>query len=255
MRIKTNYHTHLALCNHAVGEAKDYVLEAVRLGYEELGISDHAPVCKDWFSDFDYHRLYGHKNMNMDQFYNDYLIQLKNINTKELSFKKGIETEYIEGHDEYYRGLLKHLDYMILGVHFYKVGDKYVDTYVEMTKEYMYAYARNVENALSTGMFKILAHPDLYLVGLDYFDEDCKKVANMIIDSCIKYGVYLEINCNSKTKKYPDYNFFKEVVGKPVKLIVGVDAHDPLRLSGDHIDYVYDLIDNLGLEVKERIEF
>lgn len=254
MRIKTNYHTHISLCNHAVGNAIDYVETAIKYGYELIGISDHAPVPKKDFPIEDYKRLFGDQNMSLETFYDDYLVQLDNINTDDIIVKKGLESEYIDGNDDFYRELLSKVDYMILGVHFFKVENKFIDSYLEINKEYMYEYAKNIDKALSTGMFKILAHPDLYLVGLDSFDEDCKEVANMIIDSCIKHDVYLEINCNGRPGKYPYYDFYKEVVGKPVKLIVGVDAHAPERLKGKHIDKVYDLIDELGLTVEDRIE-
>ena len=42
--VKNNYHTHIKLCNHAFGMPKDYVEEAIKLGMDSLGISDHNPV-------------------------------------------------------------------------------------------------------------------------------------------------------------------------------------------------------------------
>ena len=41
--MKTNFHTHHYLCKHAGGNTEDYVLEALKHGFEELGMSDHAP--------------------------------------------------------------------------------------------------------------------------------------------------------------------------------------------------------------------
>ncbi|MCK7488353.1 MAG: PHP domain-containing protein [Bacillus subtilis] len=47
--VKNNYHTHMYLCKHATGHVKDYVKEAIKLGFHSLGMSDHAPfaVLKD----------------------------------------------------------------------------------------------------------------------------------------------------------------------------------------------------------------
>ena len=42
--LKANYHTHLVYCGHAEGHAEDYIKKAIELGFDELGISDHAPV-------------------------------------------------------------------------------------------------------------------------------------------------------------------------------------------------------------------
>ena len=41
--MKTNYHTHTARCMHATGSDEDYVLSAIKGGYQELGFSDHTP--------------------------------------------------------------------------------------------------------------------------------------------------------------------------------------------------------------------
>ena len=42
--MKTNYHTHTARCMHATGSDEDYVLSAIKGGYQELGFSV-AAVC------------------------------------------------------------------------------------------------------------------------------------------------------------------------------------------------------------------
>ena len=44
MKRVSNYHSHVSLCGHAEGNVEDYVKEAIRCGYEEIGISDHAPI-------------------------------------------------------------------------------------------------------------------------------------------------------------------------------------------------------------------
>ena len=44
MKRVSNYHSHVALCGHAEGTVEDYVLEAIKHNYEEIGISDHAPI-------------------------------------------------------------------------------------------------------------------------------------------------------------------------------------------------------------------
>ena len=40
---KANYHTHTSRCHHATGSDEDYVLSAIKGGYEILGFSDHTP--------------------------------------------------------------------------------------------------------------------------------------------------------------------------------------------------------------------
>ena len=41
--MKTNYHTHTTRCHHATGSDEEFVLSAIKGGYQELGFSDHTP--------------------------------------------------------------------------------------------------------------------------------------------------------------------------------------------------------------------
>ena len=67
MRIKDNFHTHIYLCKHAVGNTAQYVKKAVNLGYESIGISDHGPILDH------YHEKFYSRRMNFDEYHNIYL--------------------------------------------------------------------------------------------------------------------------------------------------------------------------------------
>ncbi len=41
--MKTNYHTHTTRCHHATGSDEEFVLSAIKGGYQEIGFSDHTP--------------------------------------------------------------------------------------------------------------------------------------------------------------------------------------------------------------------
>ena len=41
--MRTNYHTHTTRCHHATGSDEEFVLSAIKGGYQELGFSDHTP--------------------------------------------------------------------------------------------------------------------------------------------------------------------------------------------------------------------
>ena len=64
--MKTNYHTHHYLCKHATGSVEDYVKEAIKEGFCEIGISDHGPINAEAFP-----------RMSMDEFNNIYLAELE----------------------------------------------------------------------------------------------------------------------------------------------------------------------------------
>ena len=63
--MKNNYHTHHYLCMHAEGDSFDYIEEAIKNNFSEIGISDHGPINADAF-----------KRMSINQFYNVYLKEL-----------------------------------------------------------------------------------------------------------------------------------------------------------------------------------
>ena len=39
-----DYHMHTSLCGHAVGQPEKYAEYALKIGLEEIGFSDHAPL-------------------------------------------------------------------------------------------------------------------------------------------------------------------------------------------------------------------
>lgn len=254
MKLNTNYHTHTVLCGHAVGDIKDYIDKAIALGYETLGFSEHAPLPMHMFNDYDSKRLYAYENMDMDTFYNLYLKRLHEEKGHcNLDIRIGLESEYLESNDAFYKELRNNVEYMILGVHFFMYKGKLIDTYSEINKETMYAYADTIERALQTKMFDYLAHPDLFLYNDIEFDSDARIVSERIIDSCIKHDVILEINANGKGK-YPRREFYELVKNKPVKVMIGIDAHDPNRLMGKHIEEAISLTKELGINVIEKLE-
>ena len=93
--LKANYHTHTYLCGHAVGDVKDYVNEAIRLGFKELGISDHAHTPEYFMSKVEYNHTQLYEIMSDRDFVNTYVPEVleakKNPNIKVYL---GLETEY-----------------------------------------------------------------------------------------------------------------------------------------------------------------
>ena len=110
--MKTNFHTHNYRCGHAVGNVEDYVKVAIREGYTELGISDHAPL-----------PLYYSDRMGMEQL-EGYLKEIEEAQKKyegKIKIYKSLEIEYFPEFVGYYKELREKLDYMVLGLHGFKI--------------------------------------------------------------------------------------------------------------------------------------
>lgn len=256
MRRISNYHSHIALCGHAVGTVEDYVKEAIRNGYEEIGISDHAPIPVEFVGKNMHEYLWLSQMMDKEIFENDYLIQLKKCINKyqNIHILKGLEVEYIKDKDYFYEYLLENVDYLNLGVHYFFDGDKITSTYDYINEREMAIYADTIEEALAKQYFSCLVHPDLYLYREKEFTPYHEKIARRIIEACIKNDVYMEINANGRNK-YPRIEFWKIVKEyKEAKIVIGSDAHKVEDFHGENVERVIKFAENLELEVSEKME-
>jgi L-alanine-DL-glutamate epimerase-like enolase superfamily enzyme len=87
--MKTNYHTHTTRCMHATGSDEDYVLSAIKGGYQELGFSDHTP--------WKYHTDYVADMRMLPEELPRYVESLRSLREKyrdQISIKIGLECEY-----------------------------------------------------------------------------------------------------------------------------------------------------------------
>lgn len=251
---KTNYHTHVKLCNHAEGMPIDYVKKAVELKYEEIGISDHGPLLDEWTF-----------RMNTDEYKNIYLpaldFAIKTYGNK-IKIYKGLELEYLESYNQYYEDLLKDLDYIILGQHIIKNKNRIYDIYKEMTAENVVLYKDQVIAGMKTGYFKILAHPDLFLFNYQEWNALTEKVSREIIEASIKFGVLLEVNANGIRRKpiinqdnqkvyiYPRIEFWKIVSEyKNAKVIIGEDNHKIAFTGDSNVKKAYQFAKDLNLNI------
>ena len=256
--MKTNYHTHHYLCGHAEGNVEDYVLEAIKHGFSEIGISDHGPI-----------NALAFPRMTYEEFENIYLIELEDAITKyknQIKIYKALEIEYIENDICHYKKLLEKLDYLILACHYYenkKVLHDY-SVYNVNNHERLKRYTEVIEEALDTKLFKILAHPDLFMTGyneLDSFGEECvMRIAN----AAIRNDVMLEFNAGGIRSNrrfdeegnpkyiYPNDSFWKVISKTNAKVIVSSDCHLPSDLYADATKTAEELAKKYELNIQEK---
>lgn len=250
--MRTNFHTHHYLCGHATGHVEDYVKEAISKNVKILGISDHAPVENGLF-----HR------MTESEFFNIYLKEIQEAKEKyknQIQIYRGLEIEYFYDYDGY-KPLLNHLDYLILGAHFYTgYQHDFGSSYAIDTKEKLSAYTKLLVDGMNTGYFKILAHPDLFMTGYPVFDDFCEACSKRIIETAIRNHVVLEYNANGLRRgkrtyidstidySYPNIHFFKLVSQYPnAKVIVSSDCHSPKDLYDEAMEMALSNLKALGI--------
>lgn len=257
--MKNNYHTHHYLCMHAEGDSFDYIEEAIKNNFSEIGISDHGPINADAFA-----------RMSINQFYNVYLKELNLAIDKykdKIKIYKALEIEYVYGDEDFYKKLLEDLDYLILGPHYYE-GEKILhpySVYTVNTHEKLERYTNFIVRALDTKLFKILAHPDLFMHGyveLDSFGEVCVK---RICEAAIRNDCLLEFNAGGiRSNRYfdelgnpkyrvPNDRFWKIVQTTNAKVIVNSDCHKPSELNDEAFNLARELASKYKLNIVKRV--
>ena len=234
MMKKYNYHTHTYRCKHAIGTDEEYVLAAIEAGYQILGFSDHAPY-RDYPSE--------RSHMDWEQL-DDYIscvLEMKEKYKDRIEIHLGLESEYYDYcHDER-KELKDRVEYLLLGQHFSDPLGKQTSYFKQNTEEEIMAYAKSVCEALDTGLFTYLAHPDVFMNRQTEFSEACEKAAHLIAAKAVEKNIPLEVNIRGSVRGkmpfpqgerfyYPHREFWKIASQYPITCVVGVDAHDPKDL-------------------------
>ena len=217
----TNYHTHTTRCGHAEGTEEEYILTALRCGFKVLGFSDHTP----WA--YATPGFVSRIRMLPSQL-DDYVLTLRGLREKyadKLHIRIGLEAEYFPAYLGWLKEEMERLDieYLILGCH-YDTGRRYAEQVVE---------------ALETGLYRYLAHPDLFLNRVTAFDADAEKACRDICAAAARLDIPLEYNMAGLTLQdrpdgslgYTRDEFWRIAAEYPVRAIVGCDAHAPSELD------------------------
>ena len=251
-----NYHTHTSRCGHAYGEDEEYVLAAIEAGYKVLGFSDHCP-----------YRDYPNKRSHMDwDEFPGYLESIRSLKEKYkgiIDIKLGIESEYYPELMAEKEEIRKQLDYFILGQHFIDpAGTR--SYFKNITDEEIMIYGKAVCEALDTGVYDYLCHPDVFMTRQEAFTKAGEEVAHMIARKAVETDTPVEINVhgigrglhdfpNGERYYYPFREFWEIMAQYPIKVLIGIDAHDPNQLLDmESLEKALDVVKGLNLNFIEE---
>ena len=252
MYMKANYHTHTWRCNHAEGNEKQYVENALKAGLEILGFADHTPYVfpGSYYSGF---------RMAMEQLpgYVNTVLRLREEYAGRIEIPLGLETEYYPKH---FAELLSRLrdypmDYLILGQHF--VGNEYDAPYnglASRDESLLRQYVRQSCDAMNMGFFTYFAHPDLI-----HYTGDEKIYRHHMRDICREAkscGVPLEFNLLGLAggRHYPTFGFWELAAEEGCEVVLGRDAHSPEALLDEKTEKkALEILDSLGIRPVEKV--
>ena len=259
--IRRNYHTHTYRCGHAIGNDEEYVLEAIGLGLQTLGFSDHVMLKH-------LHQPNVRGDFVQSENYFTSIRKLQEKYKERINILLGFEAEAFEEYFDYYKKLLddKTIDYLILGNHCTLDNVMVRPFFSKFTqKKDIIEYTDTLIKGIETGMFSIIAHPDYFMDSYLKWDLTAISCSKRIIKAAIKYDVALEFNLacirRGKVKKgnelrygYPYLPFWKLVKKYGAKVIVGIDAHAPSDITTHLNDEGYRLIQSLDLNIVDEIK-
>ena len=258
-----NYHTHTYRCGHAsMEEERKYVEAAIRAGFCELGFADHCPMPLPIDADpADCARFMGIR-MKMDETedYVSKLLALREEYKNDIKIHVGFEVEYIPEVFETLLGFISQFptDYIILGQHFNSItADKLVYFGAETrSKTVLKNYADMVCEAIGTGKFTYVAHPDLcnFHGALEVYEREMAR----IIETAKEHRIPLEVNLLglNSMRHYPNTVFWSLASDIGCDVVLGSDAHESEGMLPERALYhAQKLIqNNKGLRLLDKVE-
>lgn len=230
-----DYHMHTPLCRHAVGEPTEYAAQAVKIGLQEIGFSDHSPMRQD---DFDNWRMTA---AQLDEYVAK--VQQARVENPGLLIKLGLEVDYLPGQEDWIKELAaRHpWDYLIGSVHY--LSDNWdMDNPAKLSEwkkrdafEVWTAYFERLAMAARSRLFDIIGHVDLCKKFCFYPKEDCTPLFRNLVDAASRADAAIEINTAGLRKDckemYPSPQILALAKESRLALTFGSDAHDPQEVG------------------------
>jgi histidinol-phosphatase (PHP family) len=256
----TDYHVHLRPDEDGTPPERYFTSEnaqryrevATERGIEELGVAEHIHRFRQaldvWTHPF-------WRSQAVDDL-DDYCAFVR----EETDLKLGIEADFVPGREDRMANLLDahDWDYVVGSVHFLRdeAVDMRGDWDVWRSGEPRKVWGRYFESlgeAARSGMYDVLAHPDLVKVwgkGAPRPDGDPRRYYELAMDGIAESDVAVEVSTAGLRKPakeiYPDAAFLEMCLesGRPVAL--SSDAHLPDEL-GHEYDRALEFLDGLGV--------
>lgn len=232
-----DYHTHTPLCRHAEGEPEAYVDAAIQAGLSEFGMSDHAPAVPEPFDDW---RM---EEAELPAYF-DLVDRARAHAGDRIPVRAGLECDWLAGCEPWITDLASRYDwdYLIGSVHYLDDWDfdnpKWLGRWAETDVELVWRHYWDTYAAMAdSGLFDILAHPDLVKKFSYRPDGDLTRFYAPAIEAIAGSGKAIELNTAGWHKPcaeaYPSADFLKLAHSAGIPLVISSDAHAPAEVARD----------------------
>jgi histidinol-phosphatase (PHP family) len=246
-----DYHTHHYRCGHAAGTMEAYVEQAITVGLNEIGLSDHSPIYHLGDTPHALPRI----AMSQHELPN-YVREMADIRDRyadKITVRLGVESDYVLGWDAHFRNLWRQypLDYVIGSVHWVDNWLIFNRTLPEgRTVDEMYAtYLHTTQAAARSGVYDIIGHLDC-LKTAGY--QPTTAIAPLFEETVRVLGecdVAIELNTSGWRKQCNDCFPNAEILARcrhyGVPVTLSSDAHEPHYVAAD-FDRAVTLLREIG---------
>ena len=254
-----DYHMHLrgpddsALGPYSADRAEEYVEQARRARIGEIGFSDHVYYFRQGEHLWEIPWMLERCSDDLDEYVNAVL----EAKSRGLPVKLGLEVDYFPGIEVGIAELLEpyRWDFVLGSVHF--VDGFPVDQQPGLSQklspdEAWRRYFVWLRNAARSGLFDVLAHPDLVKIfGVRANEEETHYLRIETADGIEAAGVCVEVSAAGLHKPvgelYPDRELLAACHERGVPITLASDAHEPAHVGRD-VDKATDLAREVGYE-------
>lgn len=257
----TDYHVHLRPDERVntpeefftAANAERYREAATERGITELGVAEHIYRFRQALDVWQHPFWQRYAVDDLD----DYCEFVRD----ETDMRLGIEADFVPGREDRMASLLesRDWDYVVGSVHF--VGDDSLDTEdfsiwlkTESPERIWKRYFDALTASAQSGLFDILAHPDLVKVwGPDrpVPEGDLRRFYYPVVEAIADLDIALEVSTAGWRKPvaeiYPAPAFLEMAVDAGMPLALSSDAHTP-DILGHEYERAVELLDSLGVK-------
>jgi histidinol-phosphatase (PHP family) len=256
----TDYHLHLrpddldatAAAHFTPARVERYREVARERGIAELGVSEHIHRFRQALDVWQHPFWLENAIDDLD----DYCRFVR----EETDLKLGIEADFVAGREDRTASLLeaRDFDYVVGSVHFLRdhpidMGDGEIWGTGLSAEQIWRRYFETLGEAARSGLFDILAHPDLVKVwGPDRPrpDGDLRRYYELALDGIAESGVAVEVSTAGLRKRarelYPAPAFLEMCVEAGAPVALSSDAHRPQDVGADY-DQALELLEQFGV--------
>jgi histidinol-phosphatase (PHP family) len=256
----TDYHVHLRLddaeataAEHFTGaNAERYREAASERGIAELGVSEHVYRFREALEVWQHPFWRAYAVDDLDEYCR--------FVREDTDLRLGIEADFVPGAEDRMANLLgaRDFDYVVGSVHFLRDASVDTEEYsvwsgAHSAEEVWRRYFQTLGEAARSGLFDILAHPDLVKVwGSERPrpEGDLRRYYELALDGIAESGIAVEVSTAGLRKRarelYPAPAFLEMCLEAGAPVALSSDAHRPQDIGADY-DAALELLEGFGV--------